>query len=381
MGQYKPDQDFTKGAKKLNPNAHGPFKYTHEYPDGDYPAPPQTLTLSGSGFGSEGPNVVLFDRFTSGKPGELIPGNRAADVGLWNRTAWQQPRYYKHNGRIWLAGRDITNLASTSANIAGLMFSVPEYFTQFRYAKRVAIPPGYNFPGAAAENTLPDNSTFKMSWFADITEQGAFVGADEQDQTIHDICIPTYIGSNQFTIGGNTTSPRYYDLNPTNGNPFYMGWSHGQENVFCHYQEGAESSPGAKDKRVEGTWFTGNQPVGQYARTQSNPFRAQVGAQANIGYRAFRTIGWFGSAANFINVLPLVTDEYLAIGPTSRACVWVTDRPVFASSTKGYLLPPQSWSNGTITANIMDYEKLGYYHVQPVVGDMIENVTGVISNG
>lgn len=45
MGQYKPDQNFTEGAKKLWRNPYGPFKYTHEYPDGDYPAPVPALTL------------------------------------------------------------------------------------------------------------------------------------------------------------------------------------------------------------------------------------------------------------------------------------------------------------------------------------------------
>ncbi len=50
MGQYKPDQDFTKGAKKLHPNEHGPFKYTHEYPDGDYPAPTEVTLLKREDF-------------------------------------------------------------------------------------------------------------------------------------------------------------------------------------------------------------------------------------------------------------------------------------------------------------------------------------------
>jgi hypothetical protein len=374
-----PNINFTVPPRQLIANPYGSVKYDSDWPNGDRPAPPNTLTLSGVGFGADGPNIVLFDRFSGGKNGELISATRAADIGAWKKIAWSQPRYRYQNGRLWMAGRDTSNLLSSSANIAGLMFSVDEYFTQFRYAKRVLVPPGNFFPGAAAENTLPENSTFKMSWFADIDGSGNFVGSDEQDQSIHDLCIPTYIGSGQFNIGGNTTNPRYYDINPTTGNAFYMGWSHGEENMYCHYQEGPESVLDAHDKRIEGTWFTGSQAVGHYARTQCSPFKVSSGTQLNVGYRAYRTVGWFGSAGSFTGVLPLIADEYLAIGPSSRACVWVTDSPVFSGSTKGYLLPVSAWSDQAITANITNYEELGYYHVQPVVGNLIENVTGVIS--
>lgn len=373
------DQDL-RGV--LLPNGSAPI-YDFLNPLGDRldPVVPQILTLTGSGFGDQGPNIVLFDRFLNGTPGQLIPPTKSGDIGAWKKTAWQQPRYYQYDGRIWMAGRNTTDLNAEPANIAGLMFSVNEYFTEFCYAHRLRVPDGMNFPGAAEPGVLPGNSTFKMSWFSNIDANGDFTGSDEQDQTIHDLCIPTYVGSNSFAIAGNTTAPKQYNSNPTTGNSLYMGYSHNQENLYCYYQSGAESIPGAKDARTEGAWFRGDVSVSQFSYSQCNPFNVQTGVQLNTGYRAFRTAGWFGSAAGFSNVLPLFSDIYLAIGPTSRAKVWVTNSPVFSASTKGYLLPVHSWSANSIAVDIVEHEKLGYYHVQPIVGPLIENVTGVINNG
>lgn len=361
-------------------NSGQPY-FASAWPNGDRPSS-RIVTITGSGFGP-GPNVVLFDRFVAPN-GSVISPARAADIGAWKGYGFSDgvgvPRIFKANGRFWMANRDTTQLGSSSRNALGMFWYQNTYFTEFRYAKRLLVPNGYYAPGATTANTWTSFSSWKTSWFADIDGGNAFYGDSESDNSVHDLCIPTHVGSGSIQVDGNTTHPRYFDVDSVNGNAEFMSASLSTESMFSRYQNGNESSLGAHDAKVEAQWFTGGN-VNTYSWVQSAPFRVSSGAQPNTGYRSFRENGWFGSGSDYSNNLGLHSDVYLAVGANSRACIYLTANTAFSGATPTpYIIPPLSWTDTQITCRVYDYElALGKFHIQPAAGSIIQNVSWSMS--
>lgn len=340
---------------------------------------PGTEIITGSGFGT-GPTVVLFDSFDSGEDGSLISLS-GAEIGGWSdeNTGVSEfvsgTRYFLANGRLWMAGRDTTQLSADSKNGTGLRFDFAEEVTEFRLSYRVLCPSGYKFPGCASANTnYFTGSNWKITWWGR-AEEGSASGAGAGEP---DICIPTVSngngsGSNEVQVLGNHFRWEYGASSRV-----YVGSPHGSNENFWSFYQSPESSEGDRDGVVE--YLQGNGvSTSRTIRTSADPFHEWNGDVTNETFNMFLFNGWMGLSnsppeIDYVNVLPLFADAYVAVGPNSRACILTSDAPTVSGSTDIYIVPPTTWTDTEVTFNPKARESLAYRHLVLADGTLLEDV-------
>jgi hypothetical protein len=336
---------------------------------GTVPSPGQQV-ISGSGFGS-GPQVVLFASM-DGVEGELV-GLSDPEVGAWTSAqvkasgAVAGARYYSHNGKTWMAARDINNLSSSSKLMTGMRLVLGTPVSTFRLAYKVAIPAGYKAPGAAANGGSPSdsgNSVWKMTWFDD---QGGYGTVNKSD-----VCIPTWAGAGAPQVGGNTTRPQFYDDGYSRS--VFMGGTQyaGEENLLSFFHGPAESSDGARDSVLSELVHVSSGALEMTRYTQCDPYHTDDAgdiAPADRQYSDLCVPGWFGNTP-YSGVLPLYRDIYLS---PDEQCLILSDASSLALSTEMVIIPPDSWTDTEITYTPRSYDP-GFRHLYLSDGTVLENV-------
>ena len=105
-----------------------------------------TISVSGSGFGSSGPNIVLFDDFEGGTAGQPI--DMAAVDGRWSGTGGSTPvdSSQARTGRTGFLGYD-----TSDGHNRQLRLSLGGDQTEIFYSFWVRIPDYTAFPGNASD--------------------------------------------------------------------------------------------------------------------------------------------------------------------------------------------------------------------------------------
>lgn len=330
-------------------------------------------TLTGSGFGSE-PTVVLFDRAT-GTDGAAYSLTR--DVGTYDHfanSAGEQNddvRYITHAGRTWMAGRQISTVASNVKEMGTPWFVTPSLYTEYYLEYRVVIPTGYCFPGASP-NTNSKTWTYtgtasrwKLAW----CWNSAYPSTTTTD------CVFGNIG-NDVALQGNAMVPRYYN----SGSPkkiyySYSGISAVNENLLGGYIKPG-SSESAYDGVVE-TFQANGSSVNRTVRSDARPWYGDTAALPAIGHDTFVFNSWSGNIDQS-NVQHGWADMYLAVGANSRARVYAHNAATIAASTQIYNVTAckSAWSNTSITVtNLASRESLPYMSVIAADGTLHENVS------
>lgn len=117
----------------------------------------QNITISGSGFGASGPNVVLFDDFSEGTTGQTMLRN--ATVGMWGDE--------RINNLIYFSNPSLSNgkgaRSATNTNVYHAYLNTDQY-TNVYMSHTAYVPNGYKFPYSNSANAWPTRSAYKAQW-------------------------------------------------------------------------------------------------------------------------------------------------------------------------------------------------------------------------
>jgi hypothetical protein len=296
-----------------------------------------TVTITGSGFGNAGPNVVIFDDFESGngQMGQTIPLT-SPRVGEWSGYTYAgRPNYspYARSGTHGFRISDPANGGDWSKRIASFTKLLQSPTTEFFISYAIFVPPGTTFSGASVPGVLPKVSSWKGVWLFD--------GPDGiKGGGLADLCIPTWAGF--WAVGGNSGTIIDSGL----GDWFsFNSW-----NRFTVWLKANPASPVLQ----RGTMFvqTASPEKGHTERTLTDrsPFQGPTSHSnppSSGKWDRFTVPGWFGNGDQTHNQMTY-DDVYVAVGPNSAARVEIGDAPTYKASRNLAISTPQSWSDGRI---------------------------------
>lgn len=328
-------------------------------------------TITGSGFGSE-PTIVLFDRAT-GTDGAAYSLSR--DVGTYDHFANstgenEDVRYITHAGRTWMAGRQISTVASNVKELGVPWFITASKYTEYYIEYRFVIPTGFCFPGASPNvnsKTWTQNvSRWKLAW----AWNSSYPATTTTD------CVFGNLGGS-IAVQGNGMQPRYGS--DASSQLIYFstsGLSAVEENLMgCYLKIGATDT--SWDGIVE-TLQANGASVTRNVRTNARPFHGPTSQLPETGHDTFLFNSWSGNVDQS-NVQHGWADMYLAVGANSRARVYSHNAPTLAASTQiqNITACKTAWSDTSITLSGMvnPRETLPYMSVISGTGTLHENVS------
>ncbi|MEE8057505.1 MAG: hypothetical protein V3T17_06685 [Pseudomonadales bacterium] len=144
-----------------------------------------TVVINGSSFGG-GPEMVLYDDFSSGTVGSVVSLNSPL-IGTWSNSSDYngKPKVVAHNNGKAMQIHDFSQGYSMN-RIAQLEAILPRRDNTLFFSYSVTVPQGRFFSGASSDNTFPSPSSWKMTWIADGP------GAIQTDNRF-DFCVPTHV--------------------------------------------------------------------------------------------------------------------------------------------------------------------------------------------
>jgi hypothetical protein len=263
--------------------------------------PGTTITVTGSGFGSQGPNVVMFDDFESSSPFK---------IGRWNGTP------VSYNG-----GRSgsKSELVDSNAPVLTAGFGGSYSEALISYWVRLTTP---RFPGdTTADYQFSSNSSWKFVWLMD--------GNGYHNDGLYDLCLPTHAGaSGNFMLAGN-------DFNYKQIGNDWWSWTNWMRITV---------------------WIRDNSSNAGFFETFSNEKhfkRINFGSNPPFASGVTRTFsqlnvpGWIRSGGE-----PIYDDVYVAVGPGAVARVELADSPVYDDASTIDTLLVKSWSDSSINAEV-----------------------------
>lgn len=289
-----------------------------------------TITINGTAFGNNGPNLELFDDFEGGANGEIIHnGSGSATIGEWNGTHGARPPTYSNlealSGQMAFRG-DFTGTSGvqTWTSQTEKVFSQPT--TEFFGSWWWLIPAGTNLPGYGGNGI-----NWKTVWIMDMSRGPGMV---EDDLT-----LPTFVG-NETTVYGAAIG--------SNGASYTewitMDWSKGVWKRSWVWLKGSTDLSG----QVHYWELTAS---GVQQRLNDNNVKIYSTSRSEPPHQWDQIhINGYGRATP--NCYPMFDDVYLATGPNARARVEIGNAPTYTSCTKLTICTPESWSNTAVTATV-----------------------------
>lgn len=285
-----------------------------------------SLTIAGTGFGTTGPNIVLFDDFDGGADGNPLSNSVVnAKVGIWRDVSSGIGPYYptystlqSHSGLLALR----QNWGSGSGQQEGGRWAAPAiagtiqqiYFSFWTY-----LPMGQNVPGACCGI----GANWKVWWLS----------SDDMVQ-------------NDFASEIITDPPASTSL----------CWVDGTQNRGCYgyapfdFQKGRWQRwevflTGSTTNGTGKLWFTHS--GGARILWGSISGRTLDDGTSGWGYLHFPGFGRYDSNSN-----TFYDDVYVSTGPGAQARVEIGDSPTYAGSSNLAVSTVTSWSDGVIEATV-----------------------------
>lgn len=269
----------------------------------------QAVTINGSGFGSTGPNIVIFDDFEKGTNGSAImTGTGSAQVGQWNDIEGEQiPRY------------------STASTVSGSLAFRADMSTYWRELVEVLLPANTQKVFVSWWILIPsgtvvpgDGTQDKRNW-KNVWLQGAGTGDD-------DLVLPTFLQGGYYINGNDGIYGKWISLD------FQIGvWKH----LWCWIS--------ADDKQVQ-YWELTSAGVVQRDNASGVPILKSGGAFERVHFNGY------GRATS--NSYPMFDDVYVAAGDAARARVEIGNKSSYAACTKLAVSTPTSWSDTKVVATV-----------------------------
>jgi hypothetical protein len=124
----------------------------------------EPIVISGTGFGTA-PDVVLYSDWTDGVISQTAQISDAIigswDSGSYATALL--PKYYELSGRVGITNREGGVNATTNNRLTGFVKQFPSH-TDYFVAYDMGVPSGRTFSGSSTESTLPAISSLKFCW-------------------------------------------------------------------------------------------------------------------------------------------------------------------------------------------------------------------------
>lgn len=284
------------------------------------------LTVSGSGFGSVGPKIVLFDDFERGSPGQGMTAQ--APIGSWSSAS----PVYTSDARTGKNGVLVYN--ASSGSMRKMTASLGGDQTEVFYSFWVRIPDGGFFPGrdVTGPKMFSSDSSWKFTWLMD--------GSDGYNTAGFDMCFPTHSGRGSFMIAGNDYNFMHL------GNDW---WSWNSWMRVSVWVRGASSLPTTS---ASSGFF---QVVSQEKGVDLRPFGTDKifqGGGVSSKFNMINIPGWIRPEITDSRIKPVHDDIYIAVGKGSVARVEVADAATYSAAKNISIVPVTSWSSSKITAKV-----------------------------
>lgn len=302
-----------------------------------------TITISGSDFGTTGPNIQMFDNFELGSSGSHISDGTgdSAVIGKWD---WNEGDYnndyptYSTNYKVSGSQSMRCNHAEaydcgtdgTSASMV-LTKSTDFYLSYWMY-----IPSGQVIPGTTSCGPSPN---LKVWWLSANGGYASDYGLQitSNSNPLDSIALGTIDGGEDRCAGtygaGSCAGEGYVSA------PFYRGrWMR-----FEFYLHGSTGSDGA----VYGWLMDSAQPRYLWQNYPSGDNTLYSADSTGWGYLHFH-----GYARKDSNSNTYFDDIYVATGPGARARVEIGNNATYSNCTNLAVQTPTSWSGTSITATV-----------------------------
>lgn len=309
------------------------------------------LTITGTGFGATGAEVIMYDRFESdtAKAGDIVP-LAASDIGAWNAyggSTGQFPPLYNtlaHSGRF--------GMQTFTTEMHQLKLDFPRGIQEIFISYWVRLPegqifPGRDFPEGKKAETFASDSSWKLTWLYDRDVQGKS----------NDVCLPTAVGGGVFYLGGNDIP----NIDTKIGS-FDTWWSWKtwmRIGVWLKANPVDVTAPGdvlfqtvSAEKGVRE--HRSMNPIfdGDYA---NGPDELNEGFPNVQEYKHINFPGWYRPETT-VGTTPIYDDIYVAIGANSQARVELADSADYMKAKRVAIQKVVSWSDSAIVIDIIEGE-------------------------
>jgi hypothetical protein len=287
----------------------------------------QQINITGSGFGSTGPMIALFDDFEKGTNGNTLVTNQA-EIGTW--YAVQAPAYtsYSSTNKVsgLLAARFDLNYSGSLMPVSKFKLTSPtdSVFVSFW----TLIPLGTSIPGTNGPEDGGVN--WKVAWIMDDNEIG------EDDPNRGDIVLPVIFGDGNAIAGNDAPFSTIW----TNDPPYNWGFTAGSWWRLSWWLKAGSSDNGE---------------IKMYTMSPSSPQTQRVN-MSNFTTRNAGREWWFLNMMGFgrkdSNAHPTYDDFYIATGDNAQARVEIGNTATYSACTNLAILTPTSWSDSQIAATV-----------------------------
>ncbi|WP_198263575.1 hypothetical protein [sulfur-oxidizing endosymbiont of Gigantopelta aegis] len=196
----------------------------------------EILTITGEGF-KQGPTVILYDNFSNGSDGEIIPLD-SPHIGQWSSNLGSTHFEQYNSNEMGLAANNFKDWSSRPT----LVTIFPQRTANLFLSYSVYMPPGATFSGASTPNTFPSISSWKFTWLTD-GENGYY---DREGKA--DLCVPSHAGRGSMIIGGNDGTLSY-----VSGGPVW--WDFKQTNFISFYTKTDADAPQTENGTLFFKWL------------------------------------------------------------------------------------------------------------------------------
>jgi hypothetical protein len=285
----------------------------------------QSITVLGTSFGPNGPNVRLWENFDGGTLGNQLATN-LAPIGEWSGIFSPQYTSYSNANVISgpLAARfDITTYNSATENHPVIYFQNDTAFDSFFIAYWSMLPAGNTFPGDGY-----GGANWKEVWVA-------------KDDSVNDadLCV----------MGNGWTWYHWFGNDPYHDTYDSPSWTFtkvaGRWDRYAWWTKGSTSNDGATSISITNT----NGTTTAWEKTG-----VQTLNTGDSGKR--RQVYLNGYVRTTPNSYPTFDDVYLAVGDYAQARVEIGDASTYAACTKLSVcttpLGTAGWSDTSITCTV-----------------------------
>lgn len=277
----------------------------------------QTISITGAGFGANGPNIFLFDDFEKGINGNpLMSGYNSAQLGKWDKSEGNPKGIYSNLYKV--SGSNSARFSYHNIESYNKPQLVAYWPTEDRTNTDVFISYWMLIP----ENTLipgedhPDGTNWKVTWLW------------ANNYSWNDVVLPTSLGTNAWLIVGN---------NFPFVNWFDMEFTKGQWKKVAIWIKGSTTTNGQLH-----FWELTSRGVIQRVNRNNIVTMNSV----SIGDGVY--VPGYGRAPSY--AFPTYDDIYIAIGPNARARIEIGNAPNYYNSTNLAISTVINWSDNSITA-------------------------------
>lgn len=292
-----------------------------------------SVAITGTGFGDNGPSIVLFDDFESGLIGQNIKiGSGSATVGVWNAVGGGNntniPKYsgtYKVSGsKSFKADHTKATSAPDDSSCAAYATFSPTrdvYLSYWMYIPTSSSMPCYN--GASCN--------LKVVW---LTGAGS---VETGDQVVPVILDQSGQPSNYWNISCNGCA--------SNPPEFDTGMRKGQWWRISAYVHGTTSTTSRR------AFWTLSPDAGKTLTANLSNISTPV-FKSDSTFTNFALSPWARRCNDCAESNAYYDDVYVATGQYARARVEIGNKSTYNSCTKLSITTPTSWSNTGITTTI-----------------------------